>query len=280
MAVVLAGGLWVTHPPGRPAFSWRDRGSWAELVRSVFVEPARALRNPFFVAVAAVYGFSAMMLGSFDELWPHALGHAHAPAWLAVVLNYGLIAGDLLLLAVAWLGDLVSRRSGEQRDFLVERARTFTLGMAALMFFGAASVTLTQHVFGVPAVGIGINAFAGEAGSVGMILAVNALLKQHIADRREREHANNMAQQLKALSMLVPGAALAGSTWAGATPGLPSGWAGVSVQIGVAGAAMLVAALAVILWRHRGGGAGDRPASKPRELHALTERKGAIVTHS
>lgn len=61
--------------------------------------------------------------------------------------------------------------------------------------------------------------------------------------------AINMAQQLKALAMLL-GAALAGSTWAGATPGLSSGWAGVSVQIGVAGTAMLVAALAVFLWRH------------------------------
>ncbi|WP_156935000.1 FHA domain-containing protein [Pseudonocardia spinosispora] len=243
VGLLMAVGLWFTTPSEKiTPFTLR---AWAD---EAFIGPLRALKNPFVLATMGVYSLSAMMLGSFDGLWDPVLKETGAPSLLILLLNYGLIAGDVFIVMVALVGDWVTARSGTERDFLEEKAKPFTLGMAIVMAFGAASVWFSQSVLGDPAIGISINAVAGEAGSVGMIIAVGALLRNQITDVLRRREANNFLQATKALSMWLLGAQLSARTFEGHTSGLAAGWQGVSTQIGLAGAGMLAMALVVYFW--------------------------------
>src|SRR5262249_22703184 len=136
LAGVLTVGLWFTTPSQRD----QPRPRWTsakDLLVAMFVKPVLSLRDRVVLAVNAFYGFTGMILAFFDGLWPRAWENAHAPSLLIVLLNYGLLGGDVFIVAMSFLGDRASRRGGSEIDFLEAKPLKFLAGLVSTMAFGA-----------------------------------------------------------------------------------------------------------------------------------------------
>jgi uncharacterized protein DUF4781 len=242
MAAAAAVAL-VATTPNKPE---RDPDfSAMRLLTDIVFGPFRALRNTYVLVMTAAYAFSAAMLGSFDGLWDLVVT---GPGWFVSLLIYGLISGDVVITAITWYSEHRAARhppDPNQQDVLTQHANPFMLGMGFFMALGSWLVAASQHLLGRPAIGIAANSVLGEAGSTGMIIAVDELRGKYVAQHLQ-DDAENANNSIKAIAQAALGAMLAAHTFDG------HGWAGVSIQIALFGTVSLIAALAIYFWPHNG----------------------------